>query len=64
MGDDASDVNIKVVCRVRPLNEIEEKAGSKFVPKFPSEDSLSFAVGVQFLSVDVIHTINIMKSII
>jgi len=36
-----AECNIKVVCRVRPLNESEEKAGSKFVLKFPSEDSVS-----------------------
>ncbi|GJQ71648.1 Khc [Trypoxylus dichotomus] len=28
--------SIKVVCRFRPLNDSEEKAGSKFVVKFPS----------------------------
>jgi len=33
--------SIKVVCRFRPLNDSEEKAGSKFVVKFPqgSEDN-------------------------
>ena len=40
----ASECNIKVVCRVRPLNESEEKAGSKFVLKFPTEDSISLGV--------------------
>merc|ERR1712018_463763 len=29
--------NIRVVCRFRPLNDSEEKAGSKFVVKFPDE---------------------------
>jgi len=38
---DSSECNIKVVCRVRPLNEAEEKAGSKFVLKFPTDDSVS-----------------------
>merc|ERR1719188_490654 len=28
--------SIRVVCRFRPLNDTEEKAGSKFVVKFPS----------------------------
>lgn len=28
--------SIKVVCRFRPLNDSEERAGSKFVVKFPS----------------------------
>ncbi|KAH7645700.1 kinesin heavy chain [Dermatophagoides farinae] len=33
---DGSECNIKVVCRFRPLNDSEEKSGSKFVVKFPS----------------------------
>ncbi|XP_013089022.1 kinesin heavy chain-like isoform X1 [Biomphalaria glabrata] len=40
MGD-ASECNIKVICRVRPLNESEERAGSKFVLKFPTDDSIN-----------------------
>ncbi|XP_011300318.1 kinesin heavy chain isoform X2 [Fopius arisanus] len=32
----AAEDSIKVVCRFRPLNDSEEKAGSKFVVKFPS----------------------------
>lgn len=44
MGDGPSECNIKVICRVRPLNESEEKAGSKFVLKFPTDDSISIAV--------------------
>ncbi|GBN99966.1 Kinesin heavy chain [Araneus ventricosus] len=36
--------SIKVVCRFRPLNDAEEKAGSKFIAKFPpgTEECLSF----------------------
>uniref|UniRef100_A0A1L8E594 Kinesin-like protein n=1 Tax=Nyssomyia neivai TaxID=330878 RepID=A0A1L8E594_9DIPT len=30
--------SIKVVCRFRPLNDSEEKAGSKFIVKFPSSN--------------------------
>lgn len=37
----ANECNIKVICRVRPLNEAEERAGSKFVLKFPSDDSVN-----------------------
>lgn len=35
--------SIKVVCRFRPLNDAEEKAGSKFIAKFPpgTEECLS-----------------------
>ncbi|XP_060551339.1 kinesin heavy chain-like [Ruditapes philippinarum] len=36
-----ADETIKVVCRVRPLNSSEEKAGSKFVLKFPSDETIS-----------------------
>ncbi|XP_069111571.1 kinesin heavy chain-like [Argopecten irradians] len=38
MGDECG---IKVVCRVRPLNSSEEKTGSKFVLKFPTDDSIN-----------------------
>lgn len=42
--------SIKVVCRFRPLNDAEEKAGSKFIAKFPpgTEECLSLAVNVLF----------------
>ncbi|RWS29850.1 kinesin heavy chain-like protein [Leptotrombidium deliense] len=38
-----NECNIKVVCRFRPLNDAEEKAGSKFIVKFPqtTEDCIS-----------------------
>jgi len=35
---------IKVVCRFRPLNDAEEKAGSKFVAKFTDENCVSIGV--------------------
>lgn len=44
--------SIKVVCRFRPLNDSEEKAGSKFVVKFPSgpeENCISIAVSDRLL---------------
>ncbi|GAB0093254.1 Kinesin-like protein [Sergentomyia squamirostris] len=34
--DIAAEDSIKVVCRFRPLNDSEEKAGSKFIVKFPN----------------------------
>lgn len=42
-NEPADECNIKVVCRFRPLNDAEEKAGSKFIVKFPpgTEDCLS-----------------------
>lgn len=50
-GTPGGECNIKVVCRFRPLNESEEKAGSKFVVKFSerSEEGLcSIGVCVDF----------------
>lgn len=43
---DAAECNIKVVCRFRPLNDSEEKAGSRFIVKFPqgAEDCISIGV--------------------
>ncbi|EDV26785.1 uncharacterized protein TRIADDRAFT_54045 [Trichoplax adhaerens] len=32
--------NIRVVCRVRPLNSAETHAGSEFIPKFPNEGQI------------------------
>lgn len=52
MESGAGECNIKVVCRFRPLNESEEKAGSKFIVKFPngSEDALSIGVSTLILT--------------
>lgn len=46
MSTDPAECNIKVVCRFRPLNDSEEKAGSKFIVKFPqgTEDCVSIGV--------------------
>ena len=33
---DSKEDSIKVICRFRPLNDTEEKTGSKFIIKFPS----------------------------
>lgn len=41
--------SIRVVCRFRPLNDSEEKAGSKFIVKFPNnqeENCISIAVSI------------------
>lgn len=43
--------SIRVVCRFRPLNDSEEKAGSKFIVKFPNnqeENCISIAVSYEF----------------
>jgi len=41
--------SIKVVCRFRPLNSAEEKAGSKFVANFKDENCVSLGVRVHSL---------------
>ena len=35
-ADSSTEDSIKVICRFRPLNDTEEKTGSKFIIKFPS----------------------------
>ena len=49
--DSGNECSIKVVCRVRPLNESEEKTGSKFVLKFPTDDSIMIGVSCYLCSV-------------
>lgn len=46
--------SIKVVCRFRPLNDSEERAGSKFVVKFPNngeENCLSIGVSILYIHI-------------
>jgi kinesin family protein 5 len=45
MNENPSECSIKVVCRFRPLNSAEEKAGSKFMAKFPSGSEDCVSVG-------------------
>lgn len=50
----AAEDSIKVVCRFRPLNDSEEKAGSKFVVKFPTgpdENCITIGVSINFIFV-------------
>lgn len=45
----AAEDSIRVVCRFRPLNDSEEKAGSKFIVKFPSgPDDNCISIGVSY----------------
>jgi kinesin family protein 5 len=42
-----SEDSIRVVCRFRPLNDTEERTGSKFIVKFPSgTDDQCVSIGV------------------
>lgn len=47
-GPGGDQCGVRVLCRVRPLNEMEERAGSKFIPKI-SSDETSISVGVSNL---------------
>ena len=48
-ADAATEDSIKVVCRFRPLNDTEEKTGSKFIIKFPSgSDDQCVSLSVRF----------------
>ncbi|CAB3401666.1 unnamed protein product [Caenorhabditis bovis] len=38
---DGAECGVQVFCRIRPLNKTEEKNADRFLPKFPSEDSIS-----------------------
>ncbi|KHN87757.1 Kinesin heavy chain [Toxocara canis] len=40
-----AECGIQVFCRIRPLNGMEEKNGSKFIPKFPSDSEEAISVG-------------------
>ncbi|VDN07283.1 unnamed protein product [Thelazia callipaeda] len=39
-----AECGIQVFCRIRPLNSMEEKGESKFVPKFPSDSQEAISV--------------------
>lgn len=52
----AAEDSIRVVCRFRPLNDSEEKAGSKFIVKFPNnqeENCISIAVSTTVIVMNV-----------
>ena len=42
----ADECNIRVVARFRPLNDSEERAGSKSVVKFPSDQEGTVLISV------------------
>ena len=52
-GSSPAEDSIKVICRFRPLNTSEEKAGSKFIVKFPSQggaDDNACSIGVSSIA--------------
>lgn len=47
----AAEDSIRVVCRFRPLNDSEEKAGSKVIVKFPNtQEENCISIGVSILA--------------
>ena len=46
---DADECNIKVVCRVRPMNEGEIASGSSVCVKFVSDESVQLGVSGLFI---------------
>ncbi len=44
----ADECNIRVVARFRPLNDSEERAGSKSVVKFPADQDETVVISVCF----------------
>ena len=55
-GEVPREDTIRVICRFRPLNDAEERAGSKFVVKFPagSEDQC-VSIGVSIRTLDLLY---------
>lgn len=51
----ADECNIRVVARFRPLNDSEERAGSKSVVKFPSDQEETLLISVSVLIFDLRH---------
>ena len=45
----ADECNIRVVARFRPLNDSEERAGSKSVVKFPADQEETLLISVCFI---------------
>jgi hypothetical protein len=45
----ADECNIRVVARFRPLNDSEERAGSKSVVKFPADQEETVLISVCYL---------------
>ena len=46
-AEPSKEDSIKVICRFCPLNDTEEKTGSKFIIKFPSgSDDQCVSIGV------------------
>lgn len=39
--DGPAECGVQVFCRIRPLNKNEERTNDRFLPKFPSEDSIT-----------------------
>ncbi|VDP02005.1 unnamed protein product [Heligmosomoides polygyrus] len=56
MAEGPAECGVQVFCRIRPLNKTEEKNGDRFLPKFPSEDTIS--IGGKVFVYDKVFTPN------
>lgn len=55
---------IRVVCRFRPLNDSEEKTGSKFIVKFPSADDQCTSIGGKVYMFDKVLKPNVTQEMV
>ena len=52
----ADECSIRVVARFRPLNESEERAGSKSVVKFPADQEETVLISVSYFLSIITHS--------
>jgi len=60
---EANEDSIRVICRFRPLNDTEEKTGSKFIMKFPSgSDDQCVSIGGKVYMFDKVLKPNVTQT--
>ena len=59
MAADASECNIKVVCRVRPQSGGEVQQGGLMIVKFPANDTIIHSVSCPICVLDAAHLITL-----
>lgn len=53
----SSDCSVRVVCRVRPLNEKEKDTSPSFVVNFPAENSVGVGVSLKAFSKSILQNL-------
>jgi kinesin family protein 5 len=62
-GKQGDEDSIKVICRFRPLNDTEEKTGSKVIVKFPSgSDDQGVSISGKFYMFDKVLKPNVTQT--